>query len=206
MSPERTAAAFRPTSMGLADHRRDDDHLQAAGYAAGWAAGARAAAEHSVATERRRAEEASRTEARRDADVRAAVTTLANTVAAIADEQAPQTAEVLAAVQRAAVQLAEAVLARELRPGADSARAILERALALPVDAEIHTVRVSPADVAHVTALLDSRQVALPATVRLLADPALAAGDVVSEAAGLVLDGRISAALTRALAALEDEA
>lgn len=206
MSPERTAAAFRPTSLGPAGHRRDDDRLQAAGYAAGWAAGARAAAENAVAAERRRADEASRAEARRDADVRTALGALAQTAAVVAGQQAPEVAEVLAAVQRAAVQLAEAVLARELRPGADSAHAILERALALPADAGLHTVRVSPVDLGNVTTVLDGRGVCLPAGVRLIADPALAAGDVVSEAAGVVLDGRIRTALDRARAALEDEA
>lgn len=205
MSPEHTAA-FRPTSLGLADHRRDDDRLQAAGYAAGWAAGARAAAENAAAAERRRADEASRAETRRDADVRAVLGTLAETATAVARQQAPEAAEVLAAVQRAAVQLAEVVLARELRPGAEAARAILERALALPADAGLHTVRVSPVDLVQVTAVLDGRGISLPAGVRLVADPALAAGDVVSEAAGVVLDGRIRTALTRALAALEDEA
>ena len=206
MSPERTTAPFRPTSLGLADHRRDDDRLQASGYAAGWAAGARAAAENAAAAERRRADEASRAETRRDADLRAALATLAQTATAVAGQQAPKAAEVLAAVQRAGVQLAEAVLARELRSGPDSARAILERALALPAEAGLHTVRVSPVDHGHVTAVLDGRGAALPAGVRLVADPALAAGDVVSEAADVVLDGRIRTALDRALAALEDEA
>jgi flagellar assembly protein FliH len=204
MSPERTAAAFRPTSLGLADHRRDDDRLQAAGYAAGWAAGARAAADNAAAAERRRADAAAQAEARQEAAVRQVLGTLAQTAAAITRQQAPEVAEVHAAVQRAAIELAEAVLHRELLPGPDSARAILERAMALPADAGLHTVRVSPADLADVRALLDGRTLSLPDGVRLVADPALAAGDVISEHAGTVLDGRIRTALDRARAALED--
>lgn len=206
MSPEPGAVAFRPAPIGTvgAPGRRDDDERRAAGYAAGWAAGARAAAEAAEAAERRRVAEGAAAEARRDAALAQAVTTLRQAAETVAARRAVDDAALATAVHTAALQLAEAVLGHELRPGPDSARALLGRALALPADAGLHTVRVSPHDVAHVRAVLDARDVPLPDAVRVVADPALQPGDVVAEHAVVVLDARIRAALDRARAVLED--
>jgi len=205
MSPEPGAVAFRPAPIGaVGAPRRDDDERRAAGYAAGWAAGARAAAEAAEAAERRRAAEAADAERRRDVALAQAVGTLRQAAEAVTARQAVDDAALAGAVHAAALELAEAVLGHELRPGPDSARALLGRALALPADAGLHTVRVCPDDAAHVRAVLDARDVTLPDGVRLIADPTLQPGDVVAEHAVVVLDARVGAALSRARAALED--
>jgi len=203
MSPEPVTLAFRPAAIG-GTLRRDDGERRAAGYAAGWAAGARAAAEEAAATERRRAEEIAQVEVRRDAAVERAVATLAEAAAALGRRQAVDDLVMATAIQTAALDLAEAVLAHELRPGPDSAAVLLERALALPADEGLHTIRVSPADIAAVQAVLDAGSATLPDGVRLVSDAALQPGDVIAEHATVVLDGRVRAALDRARAALED--
>lgn len=206
MSPEPSAVTFRPAPIGAvgAPARRDDDERRAAGYAAGWAAGARAAAEAAEVAERLRAVAAAAAEARRDAALAQAVVSLRQAAEAVAVRQTVEDAALADAVHAAALELAEAVLGHELRPGPDSARALLGRALALPADAGLHTVRVSPDDLVHLRAVLAAGDVDLPEGVRLLPDPALQPGDVVAEHAVVVLDGRIRAALARARAVLED--
>lgn len=207
MSPDHQAGAtFRPAQLADGRPARDDERRRAAGYAAGWAAGSRAAAEIAVEQERLRAEANARAEAGRDAAVAEALAALEHVTAAVAARLAPARAEVAVAVHRGAVELAEAVLARELRPGPESARDLLGRALALPADAGLHTIRVSPADLEHVTAVLDAREASLPPGVEVVADPALMPGDVVGEHALLTLDGQIRGAVQRARHVLEEDA
>lgn len=203
MSPEPVAVTFRPAAIA-AVARRDDEEARAAGFAAGWAAGARAAAERATESERRRAREVAEAQARRDAQVSHAVTTLSQVAATFTARRAPEETAVALRVHEAALELAAAVLGHELRPGPDGARSILQRALALPAETGLHTVRVSPIDVAHVEDLLAEGSLALPDGVRLVADASLAPGDVVAEATEVVLDGCIGAALARARAALGD--
>ncbi len=202
MSPEPTAVTFRPAA--LTSVSRPDEEARAAGYAAGWAAGARAAAENAAAAERRRAQEATDAEARRDGHVAQTLATLAQVADVLTARRATEETAIAVRVHEAALELAAAVLGHELRPGPDGARSILQRALALPAEVGLHTVRVSPVDVAHVQDLLAAGEATLPDGVRLVADASLAPGDVVAEAAEMVLDACINAALARARAALGD--
>lgn len=203
MSPEISAAAARFTPSPISvDHRVDGER---AGYAAGWVAGARAAAEAAADAERRRAEDARRAQADRDAQVSAAVELLAQAAARLAGRAAADEAHVRGLVQAAAVELAEAVLRHELTSGPGSARELVDRAMALTDGAAGGVVHVHPADAQLVAALVADAGVALPDGVTFVADARLAPGDVVVEDATGAVDGRVRAALDRACAALAED-
>lgn len=198
--------AFRPAELTRAtDDERDArwEAARAAGWAAGWAAGARAAAEDAVRRQQLHDAEHARAEAARDAQVRDAVAALHRAATTLAGTTAPVVEDCTRTLHEAALAIAEAVLRRELTPGPDGARALLARALDVPAELGLHTVRVSPADHAHVTALLAAEPTLLPDGVAVVADPALAAGDVVSEHPAGFLDGQVQHALDRARRALE---
>ena len=208
MSPDAVISAFRPAALPTtpsAPASATDARARAAGYAAGWAAGARAAAEAGEQQRRRLAEEHLRAQAQRDAAVVDALTVLERAVGAAAARTAPVVLEVRRSVYQAALDLAASVLQRELTPGPDADAALLERALQLPVDVGVQTVRLNPRDLAEVQALLASGDAQLPAGVTLVADPLLGVGDAISEHAAGLLDAQISTALERARAALLED-
>lgn len=201
--PSQATAATRFTPAPISvDHRADGER---AGYAAGWVAGARAAAEAAAEAERRRAEDARRAQAERDAEVAAGAELLAQAAARLAGRTAADEAHLRGVLQAAAFELAEAVLRRELRSGPGSARDLVERALALPGGIAGTTLHVSPVDVELLTTLTADAGVVLPEGVQLVADARLAPGDVLVEDATGALDGRIRAALDRARAALAED-
>lgn len=210
--PARTSAgtstpvAFRPAALVRGGQEEDDQRGQAAraaGYAAGWAAGSRAAAAAASEQQQRLAAEHARAEAVRDAQVADAVAALQRAARSLEATTAPVVTDCTRTLHEAALALAEAVVRRELVPGPDSARSLLSRALEVPADLGVHTVRVSPADHGHVTALVTAHPELLPDGVTVVADPALAAGDVVSEHPAGYLDGQVATALDRARRALE---
>lgn len=203
MSPDAPATALRFVPAPIsADHRADAER---AGYAAGWVAGARAAAEAAAEAEARRAEDARRAQAERDAQVSAAVDVLMQSAARLAARTGADEAHLRGVLQAAALELAEAVLRRELRAGPGSAREIVERALAMTDGAPGAVVHLSPADARAVTALAAEAGPGLPEGVAFVADPRLGLGDVVVEDATGTLDGRIRAALDRAREALAED-
>lgn len=205
MSPDATVTSFRPAALVATTSGDVDARARAAGYAAGWAAGARAAADAAVEHEARRAQQHAQAEARRDAAVADAVDALERTVLAAAARTAPVVDQVRRGIYEAALELAAAVLQRELTPGPDSARGLLERVLAVPADLGVHTVRLHPADLAELRALVPAP--VLPAGVELVADPTLAPGDTVSVHPSGYLDGQVRSALDRARRVLlEDQA
>ena len=197
MSPEVTT--FRPAAMRSAapenDAARTAGHSQ--GWAAGWAAGARAAAERAATAEAERAADHARSEARRQADVAVAVAVLTSAAQAADRRSAPVVEQVHRELAAVAVQLAEAVLGRELADGTTSARSALERALATPADLGVHTVRLHPADVAVVQDLVAVGELTLDG-VAVVADPRLARGDALSEHPAGFLDAQVGTALARA--------
>ncbi|GEN80625.1 FliH/SctL family protein [Actinotalea fermentans] len=198
MSPDaRAATRFTPAPISV-DHRVDGER---AGYAAGWVAGARAAAEAAAEAEVRRAEDARRAQAARDDQVAAAVEVLAQAAARLASRAAADEAHLRGVLQAAALELAEAVLRRELRTGPESARELLARALAMTDGAPGAVLHVHPAD----ARLVAEAGAVLPDGVTLVGDPRLAPGDVVVEDATGALDGRIRTALERARAALGED-
>jgi len=197
MSPEITT--FRPAAMRDAapgnDAARTAGH--ALGWSAGWAAGARAAAERAAAAEAERAADHTRSEARRQAAVDEAVVVLRRAAQAADRRSEPVVDQVRRELSAVAVQLAEAVLCRELVGGDASARAALGRALAVPAELGVHTVRLHPADAAAVQDLVAAGEITLDG-VAVVADPRLARGDALSEHPAGFLDAQVATALARA--------
>ncbi|NMR21041.1 FliH/SctL family protein [Cellulomonas fimi] len=196
-------ARFRPAPVGgVLDARSDHgvEQARAAGWAAGWAAGTRAASE-AAQHQRRTLDDAFRAaERERAADVQAALAALGRAAAAASARVDPVLAESSAALDASAVTLAEAVLGHELADGDARARAALARALSLPAEPAVHTIRLHPADVRALTALglVDS----LPDGVTVVPDASLAPGDAVSELPDGFLDARIGSAVERVRRAL----
>lgn len=210
MSPETTqvapatsagrATAFRLAPLpGGSRHSREQDRAE--GYAAGYAAGAHAAAEQGAQQRALLAAAHRANEERWDASVEAALGTLARAARAADARTLPVVEDVQRALVLAAVELAEAVLGRELADGETSARAALARALAAPAELGVHTVRLSAADVAQLEAL----GITAPDGVALVADQRLRPGDALSEHGSGYLDGRVAGALDRARRALLGE-
>jgi flagellar assembly protein FliH len=111
----------------------------------------------------------------------------------------PVLAEAQAAIEHGALQLAEALVGREFGEAGSAARSAVHRALSGVDTALVQTVRMNPVDL-QTLASLDL----VPSGVDFTADPRLARGDAVTEFADGYLDARISAALVRARAALEE--
>ncbi|GHG55812.1 hypothetical protein GCM10011331_22750 [Flavimobilis marinus] len=209
MSAETTEARFtaaRLTVLGDDRSREARERGRVAGYAAGWAEGSRAAV---AAAETQAAQLAARDRENRAhaaARVEAATATL-RLAAQAADERALQGLETArGTLATLALELARAVVGHELSRDGFSARSALVRALAVPDDVVVHTIRMNPDDLATLTALraADELDVVLPTDVRLVADATLAAGDAVSEFPGGYLDAQISTAFDRAAAALTE--
>ena len=195
------AVPFRPSPVGGVldgSAARATEQARSAGWAAGWAAGTRAAADAARAEREAFAAEHAAAEAARDAQVQAALAVLRRAADAAAARVVPVLDDAVAALDEGAVLLAQAVLGAELADGADRARAALARALSLPLDAGLHSVRLHPADLAALRGV----DAAIPADVRLVPDASLRPGDAVSELADGFLDARISTAVDRAARAL----
>ncbi len=176
----------------------DRESSRAAGFAEGFAAGARAAGRLAETARRRAAAE-------RDAAERAAQVRLEEALVVLADAARvarERTAPVLAASEHTlhtrALELARAVLGVELRDGATSSAAALARVRAAALGTRDVTVRLNPDDLA----LLPGTP-GLPDGVVLVGDPDLGRGEAIAEHAAGWLDGRIDEALRRARAALE---
>lgn len=202
---EQAVSRFRPSPLGGVLATRSDsdsDAARAAGWAAGWAAGSRAAAE-AGALQRHTIDEAQRTaELVRSARTDAALTLLGRAAEAITRQLVPVLAQAAATLDDGAVTLAQAVLGRELADSDDGGRLALARALSLPPDVEVQTVRVHPLDL---QVLIGAGVMAdLPAGVELVADRNLSPGDAVAEFPDGFLDARIGTAVERARRALED--
>ena len=204
MSPEATA--FRPAALHAVAPADDASRAagHAAGWAAGWAAGARAAAERAAEAEAQRAAEHARAEALRTAVLDEAVASLLRAAQAADRRTTPAVEQVRRELTAAALTLAEAVLGHELADGTTSARAALQRALAVPAEIDVHTVRLHPADAAVVQDLAAAGEVRLDG-VAVVADPSLRRGDAVSEHPAGYLDAQVSTALGRARRALLGE-
>jgi flagellar assembly protein FliH len=168
---------------------------QAAGYAEGWAQGQRAAkvASRAALDQAAAAERAHATA--RSAALGRALAAL-GTAASGLDRRIAQTAEELEdAILAAAVELAEAILDRELSTMDGRALDAARRAIALaPAGAEI-LVRLHPED--HAMLAEDGALEIHGRPVRLRPDPTLRPGDAVAEYGATTIDAGLPAALAR---------
>jgi flagellar assembly protein FliH len=175
---------------GLAE--RSQQAARAQGYATGWAEGRRVAlaraAEEALAVRRAAAAD----QERRDAEHARVLAALDTAVAAAQARLEAALAELAEAVVPLALQLAEAVIGREVLTATDPGGDALRRALSeVPAAAPV-TVRLHPADHALLDpALLEQRE------VTVVADPLLARGDAVAETPDTVVDATLGTAMER---------
>jgi flagellar assembly protein FliH len=173
----------------------------AAGYSAGWAQGVSEAREQmaaQVAASRDRAHEFDMERAEALHKALHALDFAAAELEQRAVRSAEQSEDVLLDM---AVEIAEALLQRDLRMG-DTGSDALARVLALaPVDEPI-TVRLSPADHAAVTADGMSPQSDSRREIVLVADPELQPGDAMAISGASLIDGRLREGLARVRAVL----
>lgn len=192
----RAAADPRPVALARFDAPREaDPQAHAAGWSAGYAAGARAAAADADAARRALRAEHERAERERATQHADALAGLQRAADALRAQRAPVLADVLDTLQAAALELAVALLGTELSDASAAARAALARVLAADDLPDALTVRLHPRDVAALDLPED-------VDVRVVADPTLAPGDAVAEHADGYLDARLSAAVDRARTAL----
>lgn len=177
-----------------------EEKARAAGHAAGYASGAAAArAEAAIAREvaDHRAAQELEAGARQ---VRRALDVLNTAVSALEARTVPVLESVEHQLAAAAVEVAEALIGRELAAGEDSARAALHRVMNTDVPAPVHTVRLNPADLAALP-----EEVRADASATLVADASLQPGDAVAEYPAGILDARLSTAVARFKAVLAAE-
>jgi flagellar assembly protein FliH len=187
--------ALKPPNDGAADSL-----AYAHGHAAGYTAGLRkAAAEADELRSRMEAEHASAL-GHAEARTRHALATLTAAAAALEATVVPVITEAQNALALSALELAEALLGRELSDAETGARAALTRATASVPPAGTLTVRMHPADLS----VLDKTTMEA-AGVLFAPDETLDRGDAITEFEAGYLDARISSALQRARQALTGE-
>lgn len=165
---------------------------RARGYADGYSEGLRRAAATLESTDAERSRSTADAVAHGDRRVEQAVAALGRAVAAVNGHSVPVIEQADAILVTSALDLAEAVIGRELADGRVAAEEALRRALAeLPRD-RVATVLLHPADLAVVA------EAAVPAGVVLEADAASRPGDAIVRFEDGWLDARIGAALERA--------
>jgi len=197
MSPEARVNNFKPAAI-TPQRTEAGDPARTAGFAAGWAAGARAAADAATTERARLQAEHEAREGLRDAAVSQALGALGHAMDQWNHRALPVVDEARRTLYAAALDLAAAVLQREIEPGSRSARTLLDRALALPVEATPTVLRLNPDDLLHVNLLIEAGQAEVPAGLRLVPDARLGHGDAITEHEDGALDSRISTALARA--------
>jgi flagellar assembly protein FliH len=178
------------------------------GYAAGWAAGMRQAAEKAAA-ELELQREAAHTAARLEREERRAARDRAEEALfaageALRAEREPGIGALADTVLELALELAGAVLDREVTLGDSPVREAVLRALR-PLDGEKPvTVRINPADLSALTGdALKGRHASADADlVSYLPDPTVQPGDAIARQGDTEVDAGLRASVSRALEAL----
>src|SRR5690606_39608307 len=161
------------------------------------AAGLRAAADEIAAEEARREAQLAEALAEGEARVNTALAILTAASEALERRTLPVLAEAQDAIAATSIELAEAILARELNDSETSAASALHRALA-EIDLDlVQVVRLHPEDLKF----LDCQGKLTPG-VTFEADATLARGDAVTEFEEGYLDARVASAMARARRAI----
>ncbi len=175
---------------------------RAVGYAQGWSQGAREAAESGAAQlAAAQADRQSSLTAHRQ-QVDSAVQALHGAAAELRQATVSITDQISDQILAAAVELAEALLGRELRDPEVAAPAALARILRLAPAGEPVTVWLSPADYDTLTsstgtALIGSVQGATGRAITFETDPGLQPGDALARCASTTIDARLAEGVAR---------
>lgn len=188
-------AGFSPYSFPALPGEMDD-RANARGHAAGYAAGRRQVERELEALRAAIEQEGTRRAQQGSAEVQLALDALSRSAAEFRQRELPVLSAVETSIANAAIELAEAIIGRELSGGDASARAALERAVH-EAGAVGTAVRLNPEDIAIITAA------GAPEGVDLVPDPGIARGDAVVDVAHGSIDARIANSIARARAALE---
>ncbi|MFO7689162.1 MAG: FliH/SctL family protein [Cryobacterium sp.] len=201
LSPVRSAASAVAASAASSAARDEmssrAERAHAQGHAAGYAEGLRlAAVDAAVLAE---AAEAAQLEARFTAEARIErmVELLSAAAAALEARTVPVVREVEHTLVVTALELAEAVLSRELSNADTSAQRALERAIDQPTRVDVQGVRMHPDDLNTLGSATDQVD-----GVTFHPDASLSPGDAVVDFADGYLDARVSTAFERAKSAL----
>lgn len=193
-------AAFSPYDFPALPGEPGDDRAAIRGHAAGYAAG-RKQVERELEALRESIEREGTTRARQGSiEVQLALDALAVSAAEFRRRELPVLLAVESAIASAAIELAEAIIGRELSAKEDAARAAVERALGEAGSAG-SAIRLNPEDIAVIAA--GGR---LEPGIDLVPDPSLERGDAIVDVASGTIDARIASSIARAKAALEEAA
>ena len=197
---EQTFSRLVYTSLGATDEAHLNAQVEARGHAAGYAAGLRAAAADTEML-RHRLKEQHEDEMRRGQErLNRSLSALNSAVFSLEGRTVALITDVQDALAAAAVDLAEALLGRELASGDTSARSALARALE-GVDTDlVQRVRLHPVDLASL-----DEDTLRRARVEFVGDAGLRRGDAVTEFPDGYLDASLASAVERARTALLGE-
>ena len=180
---------------------RIKEDARTAGYAEGWAAGKRDAETAALADRERALADSAAFAERREAALRRAIGALS--VAADAAEQslAVAAAELQDLILAYAMELAEAIVGRELTDSDTRGVDAIRRALTLAPTAGPVIVALSPTDYAALE-IADGEFTYEGRPLRLRPDPSLRPGDATAEIGAMSVDATVATAIERAREAL----
>jgi flagellar assembly protein FliH len=176
---------------------REIKQARSAGYTAGWAHGLREARDTARSSRERINEESRRVAAQRKVSLERATHAVLTAAAALELRNGPAVVALEDAVVDAAIELAQALLGRELSTVDAPGRDALARVLALVPAGSVVRVRMCPMDHAALVAADGDERVLDGRTVTLVADPALEPGDAVADHELATVDARLSTAVAR---------
>ncbi|WP_261166308.1 FliH/SctL family protein [Microbacterium sp. Marseille-Q6965] len=194
-----TSAVFPRIDRHGAEREREFEAARIRGYAAGHAAGMRAANEAVAIIREELAHERQQERIAAERRIGQALVALDAAVTALAERERELVEAGCRTLERLAVELAEAVVGRELSMADDAAALALHRALSEVGAADVRALRLNPIDLETLRGAG-----AAPEGVALVADPTLARGDAVATLPEGLVDARIATAFERARRALED--
>lgn len=209
LASEAPAAAFgtdlrRETPVDSAPVERAKEAARTAGYAEGWAQGQQAAALAAQAAQDQAEAAEQAYDARRAAALAQAVDAVGRAAATFEGRLLSTVAELQDLIVAHALDLAEAIIGRELSEPEGRGTDAVRRAIAAAPDQVDITVRLNPDDYRNIMgSATDADYNYEGRPVHLRPDPDLSPGDAVAEAGPTTVDATIATAFRRARAALE---
>src|SRR5215218_1458214 len=192
-------SSFRLGDVYAEELGRLREHARAEGFAAGHAEGVAAAAQVVAETERAAAERLADVQARWERRMASATAALGAAATRFDEASVPVADEVRESILGVVLTLVEDLLGRELALADSPVLDAVRRALTLvPADAPA-VVRVHPDDLAEIPA---EELAELPASMRVVADPAVERAGAVAETGPRRIDAQLMAALERVQAVL----
>jgi flagellar assembly protein FliH len=208
VASEATAAAFgvdlrREVPGDSAPVERAKEAARTAGYAEGWAQGQREAALAAQAARDQATAAEQAYDARRAAELARSVNALGRAAQGLENSLLPTLEQLQELILSHALELAEAIIGRELTDSQDRGTDAMRRAIsAAPEQGEI-TVRLHPDDYRNIMgSALDAEYSYHGRPVHLRSDPGLRPGDAIAETGSTTVDASIATAIERAREAL----